>query len=461
MPRSPLIRLSSARRRGLSGARLCSPLALAAGAPRRPRRESPAPADRRVAVDVASTAGETRFYRRPLSSRSTASAFVLARPDRVVIDLPRGRTSSSPPEAGRQGGGLDPLLPLRPVRARPLADRHRPRPARRRRRHRGRARPAPADAGPPRRRTRPGRPREPSARRAAAERPGRVRRRLPRSRRPPADEPAGRSCIDPGHGGIDPGRGGCAGDLAEKDDRPRLRPEAADKLEATGATGSCMTRDERRLRLASATASGSPQRQQADLVHLDPRRHASRRGQDVRGATIYTGSERRLRRRVGAPRRPREPAPTRSPASTGGSDADEDVADILHGPHAARDAGLLEPLRHAAWSGELGFGRAPATRIPTAQAGFRVLRAPGRALGADRARLSVEPQGPRALISDRVARQGDRRHGRAIEPVLRHRGLRAPGACRSFTIDSACASHRRGADQRNACGRLSHLCARP
>ena len=130
----------------------------------------------------------------------------------------------------------------------------------------------------------------------------------------------------------------------------------------------------------------------------------SRAAGEVRGLTIYTGSERasdadsaRLadrenkadaggRRRIGRRRR-------------------RGVSDILQGPDACARRGPSRTVSRPASS-------ASSTRVarlnknPHRQAGFRVLRAPRRALGPDRARLPVEPQGFRSPHLRRVARQG-------------------------------------------------------
>lgn len=96
--------------------------------------------------------------------------------------------------------------------------------------------------------------------------------------------------IDPGHGGIDPGAAASSGNVAEKDLVLSFAQRLRKKLEEGGRYKVLMTRDQDvfvalgdRVRAARAV--------QADLfisIHAD----SISGGQDVRGLTVYTGSER-------------------------------------------------------------------------------------------------------------------------------------------------------------------------
>ncbi|MBF9197754.1 N-acetylmuramoyl-L-alanine amidase [Microvirga terrestris] len=96
--------------------------------------------------------------------------------------------------------------------------------------------------------------------------------------------------IDPGHGGIDPGAAASSGSVAEKDLVLSFGQRLKKKLEESGRYKVLLTRDQDvfvslgdRVRAARAV--------QADLfisIHAD----SISGGQDVRGLTIYTGSER-------------------------------------------------------------------------------------------------------------------------------------------------------------------------
>jgi N-acetylmuramoyl-L-alanine amidase len=96
--------------------------------------------------------------------------------------------------------------------------------------------------------------------------------------------------IDPGHGGIDPGANASSGSILEKDLVLSFAQGLRKKLEESGRYKIIMTRDQDvfvslgdRVRAARAA--------QADLfisVHAD----SISGGQEVRGLTVYTGSER-------------------------------------------------------------------------------------------------------------------------------------------------------------------------
>ena len=96
--------------------------------------------------------------------------------------------------------------------------------------------------------------------------------------------------IDPGHGGIDPGAAATSGSVAEKDLVLSFAQRLKKRLEDSGRYKVLMTRDHDvfvslgdRVRAARSA--------QADLfisIHAD----SISGGQDVRGLTVYTGSER-------------------------------------------------------------------------------------------------------------------------------------------------------------------------
>lgn len=108
----------------------------------------------------------------------------------------------------------------------------------------------------------------------------------------PAPESSGRArrtiVIDPGHGGIDPGT--VVASIAEKSVVLGFGQALKEQLEASGRYRVVMTRDEDRfVSLSDRVRIG--QDQKADLfisIHADSLTQA----QDVRGATVYTRSER-------------------------------------------------------------------------------------------------------------------------------------------------------------------------
>jgi N-acetylmuramoyl-L-alanine amidase len=95
--------------------------------------------------------------------------------------------------------------------------------------------------------------------------------------------------IDPGHGGIDPGAAG-SGHVVEKDLVLSFAQRLKKKLEASGRYKVLMTRDEDVFVSLGARVKAA-RAAQADLfisIHAD----SISGGQDVRGLTVYTGSER-------------------------------------------------------------------------------------------------------------------------------------------------------------------------
>ena len=223
-----------------------------------------------------------------LSKPVTAQVSLMERPDRVIIDLPEV-AFHLPAEAGRKQGGADRLLPLRPVRPGPLPGGDGARPAGRRLRHDD-ARPNATGAA-----TiltiELSRTDRDEFRKAAAESAAAGARRL----RVPVDPGRAKDArpvimIDPGHGGIDPGAAASGRHACEKDIVLAFAQRLKKKLEESGRYQVLMTRDKDvfvslgdRVRAARAA--------QADLfisIHAD----SISGGQDVRGLTVYTGSER-------------------------------------------------------------------------------------------------------------------------------------------------------------------------
>jgi N-acetylmuramoyl-L-alanine amidase len=174
--------------------------------------------------------------------------------------------------------------------------------------------------------------------------------------------------LDPGHGGIDPGAAAGGGRL-EKDIVFAYAGQLKRKLEATGRYRVLMTREHdifiplgERVRLARAA--------HADLfisIHAD----TISGGADVRGLTIYTGSE-RASDADSAKLADRENKADAVAGLEGGESAD-DVTDILQDltqretrafshNFASRLVGELDPV-------------ARLNKNPHRQAGFRVLRA--------------------------------------------------------------------------------------
>ncbi|MGX5733416.1 N-acetylmuramoyl-L-alanine amidase [Bosea thiooxidans] len=104
----------------------------------------------------------------------------------------------------------------------------------------------------------------------------------------PAGETRRTIVIDPGHGGIDPGA--MVASIAEKSVVLAFGKALKDQLEAGGRYRVVMTRDDDRfLSLAERVQAG--RNEQADLfisIHAD----SLVQSQDVRGATVYTRSER-------------------------------------------------------------------------------------------------------------------------------------------------------------------------
>ena len=223
--------------------------------------------------------------------------------------------------------------------------------------------------------------------------------------------------IDPGHGGIDGGAAGLSGTV-EKDDHADLRRGTARQA--------ARRRPIQRLHDAREGRVPAPRRPGADCqgargrpLHLDPCRHDQAEGHSRRHR-LHRVRQGVGRRRAGAgrPRKPLRPARRhrcrgRGPPGrrhTGRSDP-------------ARDAQLLDALRPLAGRRTVDHGRPDQQSAP-----FRRLQGAegaGRAVGAARARLSVERQGRGAAQERRMARQGGRKHVQGDRAIRdRHRAAR-------------------------------------
>jgi N-acetylmuramoyl-L-alanine amidase len=175
--------------------------------------------------------------------------------------------------------------------------------------------------------------------------------------------------IDPGHGGIDPGAV-AEGGVTEKGIVLAIALRLRDAIEAGGQARVVMTRaDDRFLSLSERVRIA--RENQADLfisLHADSLSAA----QDVRGATVYTGSERatdaesaRLAQKENAS------------DAVGGADAaagGEEVLDILN-DLARRETRALSSVAASRLVTEMS-GAVRMHRIPQRSAGFRVLIAP-------------------------------------------------------------------------------------
>jgi N-acetylmuramoyl-L-alanine amidase len=175
--------------------------------------------------------------------------------------------------------------------------------------------------------------------------------------------------VDPGHGGIDPGAA-AAGGMFEKDIVFAFAQKLKKKLEAEGRYRVLMTRDQdvfiplgERVRLA--------QRVGADLfisIHAD----TIAGGGEVRGFTVYTGSE-RASDAESARLADRENKADAVAGADAAEPADEGVSDILQ-DLTIRETRAFSHGFASRLVGELDtVGRL--NKNPHRQAGFRVLRA--------------------------------------------------------------------------------------
>ncbi|HEV2559026.1 MAG TPA: N-acetylmuramoyl-L-alanine amidase [Microvirga sp.] len=329
------------------------------------RAASPSEPRVAAAMEVEVDGARTRL-KVTLSHPVTATAHVLERPDRVVIDFPEV-AFHLPPETGRKREGL--IASYRyglfaPGRSRVVVDLSQP------------AMVSRIDTI--------ASPRDGATllivelakadreefRRAAAE--SATKLAAPAAEPAPSDQGDRRPVImlDPGHGGVDPGAA-AAGGMVEKDIVFAFAQLFRKKLEAEGRYRVLMTREQdvfvplgERVRIA--------QRAKADLfisIHADSIAGGQ---QDVRGLTIYTGAE-RASDADSARLADRENQADAVAGLDPGEQAAEEVSDIL------RDLTLRETraFSHSFASrlvGELDTV-ARMNKNPHRQAGFRVLRA--------------------------------------------------------------------------------------
>lgn len=188
----------------------------------------------------------------------------------------------------------------------------------------------------------------------------------------PADKPAGETrqtvVIDPGHGGIDPGAVVAA--ISEKNVVLAFGTKLKEQLEASGRYRVLMTRDDDRFvplaeRVAIARAAG------ADLfisIHADSLTQA----QEVRGATVYTGSERATDVEAA-----RLAAKENQADAVAGLDAREDTQDVagILMDLAKRETRTFSSVFARNLVETLG-GSVKMHKVPLRSAGFRVLSAP-------------------------------------------------------------------------------------
>jgi N-acetylmuramoyl-L-alanine amidase len=189
---------------------------------------------------------------------------------------------------------------------------------------------------------------------------------------PPPAKPAGETrqtiVIDPGHGGIDPGA--VVASIAEKAVVLAFGAKLKEQLEASGRYRVLMTREDDRFvplaeRVGIARAAG------ADLfisIHADSLTQA----QDVRGATVYTGSERATDAEAA-----RLAAKENQADAVAGLDASEDTQDVagILMDLAKRETRTFSAVFARNLVDKLG-GSVKMHKVPMRSAGFRVLSAP-------------------------------------------------------------------------------------
>lgn len=174
--------------------------------------------------------------------------------------------------------------------------------------------------------------------------------------------------IDPGHGGIDPGA--VVASISEKSVVLAFGTALKRKLEASGRYVVRMTRDDDRFvplqeRVAIARAAG------ADLfisIHADSLTQA----QEVRGATVYTGSERATDAESA-----RLAAKENQADAVAGLESEEGVQDIagILMDLAKRETRTFSSVFARNLVERLG-GSVKMHKVPLRSAGFRVLSAP-------------------------------------------------------------------------------------
>ncbi|PZU84423.1 MAG: N-acetylmuramoyl-L-alanine amidase [Chelatococcus sp.] len=189
---------------------------------------------------------------------------------------------------------------------------------------------------------------------------------------PSTERPSGETrptiVIDPGHGGIDPGASVAA--IAEKEVVLAFGRALKEQLEAAGRYRVLLTRDDdsfvslsERVRIARSAG--------ADLfvsIHADSLTQA----QDVRGATIYTGSERATDAEAA-----RLAAKENQADSLAGVESPEEVQDVagILMDLAKRETRTFSSVFARNLVEKLG-GSVKLHKVPLRSAGFWVLRAP-------------------------------------------------------------------------------------
>jgi len=185
---------------------------------------------------------------------------------------------------------------------------------------------------------------------------------------PPAGDTRQVVVIDPGHGGIDPGA--VVASIAEKTVVLAFGQALKDSLAAAGRYRVVMTRDDDRFvplgeRVRAARAAG------ASLfvsIHADSLTQA----QEVRGATIYTGSERATDAESA-----RLAAKENQADAVAGLDSSEDTQDVagILMDLAKRETRTFSSVFARNLVEKLG-GSVKLHKVPLRSAGFRVLSAP-------------------------------------------------------------------------------------
>ncbi|MDP4021677.1 N-acetylmuramoyl-L-alanine amidase [Methylobacterium sp. NEAU 140] len=345
---------------GLALATLCAaPSRAQDGVKAEHRGEAPAVA---IAAELTGQPGGSRLTL-VLSKAIEARAFVMERPDRAVIDLPEVNFQLDA-ETGRRRDGLVQSFRyglFAPGRSRIVIDLA-----------------APATVGRIETATRPRdgavvltiplqRVDRDAFRKAAA-----VSDPAPAQARAPAAEPSDQRpliVVDAGHGGTDPGAI-AAGGVFEKDIVFGFAQDLADKLRAAGRYRVQMTRDRdvfvplgERVRIARDAKADLFVSIHADSISAAPQ---------VRGATIYTGSEKATDAESAKLAERENRADAAAGADT--AEAPPDIADIL------QELTLRETRGFSA-----GFARnlmkqlSPVIEMsvkPHREAGFKVLRSP-------------------------------------------------------------------------------------
>ncbi|MET3892119.1 N-acetylmuramoyl-L-alanine amidase [Bosea sp. OAE506] len=365
-PPTLLYRIASRAARALCPAALAGVVAVALGlggvafANGRAQAELPVATDARL-----EQTGETVRLVMALSRPVDVTASVLSGPDRVVIDMPSTNFQVQPAVA-RKGAGFVGAFRFglfTADRARIVIDLTQPAIV-----VRAESRPVRGGFGELvvelRRATRA------EFQAAVARTP--TRDSVPAAVEPPADKPAGETrqtvVIDPGHGGIDPGAVVAA--ISEKNVVLAFGTKLKEQLEASGRYRVLMTRDDDRFvplaeRVAIARAAG------ADLfisIHADSLTQA----QEVRGATVYTGSERATDVEAA-----RLAAKENQADAVAGLDAREDTQDVagILMDLAKRETRTFSSVFARNLVETLG-GSVKMHKVPLRSAGFRVLSAP-------------------------------------------------------------------------------------